>query len=371
MNIPFLDLTRQYKALKQEIDSAITRVVSSGRYIGGEEVKLFEEEMAAYTKVRFGVSTASGTDALLACLMAMGIKEGDEVITTPFTFISTAEVISLLGARPVFVDIDKETFNIDPSLLESRITDKTKCIIPVHIFGHLADMDSILSIAKSNNLRVLEDAAQAVGATYNGKKACSFGDAGCLSFYPSKNLGAYGDGGMVLTNDEDIAKKVALIKNHGSEKSYHHSVLGFNGRLDALQAAILRVKLRHLEDWNEKRRAGAFYYNDVLKNCVKVPVQRDGYRHVFNQYSMLTEAREEIIEHLKQRGIPTVIYYPLALHLQDVFSYLGYKEGDFPVTEEVIKKILSLPIFPELNESEKKYIAGETKGFFSTVRQAP
>jgi dTDP-4-amino-4,6-dideoxygalactose transaminase len=369
MNIQFLDLTRQYKALKREIDPAIAGVVSSGRYIGGEEVALFEKELAAYTGVRFGVSMASGTDALLACLMAMGVTQGDEVITTPFTFIATAEVVALLGARPVFVDVEKDTFNMDPDLLESRITDKTKCIIPVHIFGHTADMDKILAVARRNNLRVLEDSAQAVGAAYNGRKACAFGDAGCLSFYPSKNLGAYGDGGMVLTDDEGIARKVAMIKEHGSEKKYSHSFVGFNGRLDTLQAAILRVKLRHLDEWNERRRADAFYYNEVLKSVVAVPVQREGYRHVFHQYSILTDRRDELIEYLGQRGIPTVIYYPVPLHLQNVFSYLGYKAGDFPVVEEASKNILSLPIYPELTESEKKYIAEETRGFFEGKRE--
>jgi dTDP-4-amino-4,6-dideoxygalactose transaminase len=346
MELPFLDLTRQYRALSSQIDPAIARVVESGRYIGGDEVTRLEEELARYCGVRFGVSMASGTDALLACLMAMDISEGDEVITTPFTFIATAEVVSILKARPVFVDIEPDTFNIDPARLESKITGRTKCIIPVHIFGHMANMERIGEIAGRHGIGVLEDAAQAVGASIGGKRACGFGEAGALSFFPSKNLGAFGDGGMILTNSEKIAKKAAVIKDHGSEKRYHHSVVGFNGRLDAIQAAVLRVKLKHLESWNEKR------------------VEREGYRHVYHQYSVLTDRREKLCGFLRERGIPTAVYYPVPLHLQEVFKDLGYAEGDFPVTEEVSKKVVSLPCFPEITDKELTAVARAVIEFF-------
>jgi dTDP-4-amino-4,6-dideoxygalactose transaminase len=364
MELPFLDLTRQYRALSSQIDPAIARVVESGRYIGGDEVTRLEEELARYCGVRFGVSMASGTDALLACLMAMDISEGDEVITTPFTFIATAEVVSILKARPVFVDIEPDTFNIDPARLESKITGRTKCIIPVHIFGHMANMERIGEIAGRHGIGVLEDAAQAVGASIGGKRACGFGEAGALSFFPSKNLGAFGDGGMILTNREKIAKKAAVIKDHGSEKRYHHSVVGFNGRLDAIQAAVLRVKLKHLESWNEKRRANASYYSSVLQEYVSVPVEREGYRHVYHQYSVLTDRREKLCGFLRERGIPTAVYYPVPLHLQEVFKDLGYAEGDFPVTEEVSKKVVSLPCFPEITDKELTAVARAVIEFF-------
>ena len=369
MSLPFLDLTRQYRQLQKEIDPAIARVVESGRYIGGEEVERFEKELAEFCGVRFGVSMASGTDALLASLMAIGVGERDEVVTSPFTFIATAEVICFLKARPVFVDIENETFNMDPNLLESKISSRTKCILPVHIFGHMAEMERILLIAKEHGIAMIEDAAQAVGATGNGIGACGYGISGCLSFFPSKNLGAFGDGGMVLTNSEEIAGKISIIKDHGSRKRYYHSVVGFNGRLDALQAAILRVKLRHLESWNEKRRATASYYNSVLKEYVQIPVEKVGYRHVYHQYSVLTDRRDELSEYLRSRGIPTAIYYPLPLHLQEVFRELGYGVGDFPVAEAVSRKILSLPIFPELTTKEQDQVACAVVDFFKSKEQ--
>jgi len=365
MKIPFLDLTRQYRKIKKEIDEALMRVIESGRYIGGEDVKGIEEEIAEYTSVKYGVSTSSGTDALLATLMSIGIKEGDEVITTPFTFIASAEVISFLNAKPVFVDIDEKTFNINPDLIESKITERTKCIIPVHLFGDIAAMELINVIAKSHNIKVVEDSCQAAGASLNGKMACSFGDAGCLSFFPSKNLGAFGDGGMILTNSKEIADRVRIIKDHGSVKLYHNSVLGFNGRLDAIQAAILRVKLKHLDEWNEKRRNNAYYYNDMLKSYVKVPLSDDCHYHIYHQYSIITDKRDELIDFLKKRDIPTAVYYPIPLHMQEVFGYLGYKEGDFPVAEKVSNHILSLPIFPELEAEEIQYIADSVIEFFS------
>ena len=366
MELPFLDLTRQYRALSSEIDPAIARVIESGRYIGGDEVLRLEEEVSSYCGVRFGVSMASGTDALLACLMAIGIAEGDEVITTPFTFIATAEVVRFLKARPVFVDIEPDTFNIDPDRLEAKISDRTKCIIPVHIFGHMADMERINEIAGKHEIPVIEDAAQAIGASFGGKRACGFGEAGCLSFFPSKNLGAFGDGGMILTNSQSIAEKAAVIKDHGSEKRYHHSILGFNGRLDAIQAAVLRVKLTHLDSWNERRRATASYYNGVLKEHLFVPVERDGYSHVYHQYSVLTDRREKLCRFLRERGVPTAVYYPVPLHLQKVFEDLGFGEGDFPVTEEVSRRVVSLPCFPEITDEERTAVSNAVIDFFES-----
>jgi len=365
MNVPFLDLKRQYRMIKDEIDDALRRVVSSGIYIGGEEVSSFEREIAEYVSVRNAVGVSSGTDALLATLMALGVKKGDEVITTPFTFIATAEVISLLGARPVFVDIDEKTFNIDTERLEKAINKKTRGIIPVHLFGHMAEMDRIKRIAEAHGLWIVEDAAQSIGAMLNGRMACSFGDAGCLSFFPSKNLGAFGDGGLVLTNDDSIASGVRIIKEHGSEKRYHHSVIGLNGRLDAIQAAILRVKLRYLESWIERRIEHARVYNEGLDEFVTIPLTKEGYRHVFNQYCILTDRRDELAKFLNERGIPTAIYYPKPLHLQPVFAYLGYGEGDFPVSERISRQILALPVFPELTLEEQDYIIKSIRAFFN------
>jgi dTDP-4-amino-4,6-dideoxygalactose transaminase len=364
MNIPFLDLTKQYRAMKKDIDGAILGGVASGRYIGGDEVRNLEEEIAQYSGARHGISVSSGTDALLASLIALGVGEGDEVITSTFTFIASAEVISLLRARPVFVDIEKDTFNLDPDLIEPKITERTRCIMPVHLFGHMANIEKVLRIAKKYKLGVIEDAAQAIGSACNGRRAGSFGDTGCFSFFPSKNLGAFGDGGFVLTNDSDVAHKIAMIKEHGSEKRYHHSIVGINGRLDTIQAAILRIKLKYLDHWAEKRREHAAYYNERLKEHVTVPVSHEGYYHVFNQYSILTKRRDELISHLASKGVPTAVYYPIPLHLQKVFSYLGYREGDFPTSEGFCKEIVSLPVFPELTENEREYIADSVVSFY-------
>jgi len=364
MKIPFLDLKRQYRKIKPEIEVAVREVMESGIYIGGDEVASFEKEMAEYTGVKYAISISSGTDALLACLMALGVNQGDEVITSPFTFIATAEVISFLGAKPVFVDIEEDTFNIDPLKIEKNITERTKCIIPVHLFGQMADMEKIMEVVEKYGIPVVEDAAQAVGSSINGKKSCTFGNAGCLSFFPSKNLGAFGDGGMILTNDQELASRIRIIKEHGSSRRYYHSTLGFNGRLDAIQAAILRVKLRYLDSWSEMRRKNADYYNQKLSKHVKVPLQKDGYLHVYNQYSICTENRDELVNYLRESGIPTAIYYPLPLHLQNVFQKAGYREGDFPVSEKISKNIVSLPVFPELNEEEREYIAETIVSFF-------
>jgi dTDP-4-amino-4,6-dideoxygalactose transaminase len=296
--------------------------------------------------------------------MALGVGEGDEVITTPFTFISTAEVVSLLRARPVFVDIERDTFNIDPASIEDAITDRTRCIMPVHLFGHMADMESIMAVAAGHSVPVVEDAAQSIGARMGGRPSCSFGIGGCLSFFPSKNLGAFGDGGMILTSDEDFAAAVRVIKNHGQDTRYHHSRVGINGRLDALQAAVLRVKLSYLDGWTEARRAHAEYYSDILGETVEVPVTRPGYGHVFNQYSVLADRRDELVDHLKADGVPTAVYYPLPLHLQEAFAYLGHRRGDFPVAEEISDRILSLPVFPELTEEERERVGASVLSFY-------
>ncbi len=364
MNIPFLDLKRQYINIKDEVNSAVMDVVESGRYIGGDKLDSFEKNVASYLGVKHAIGVSSGTDALLASLMAIGIGNGDEVITSPFTFIATAEVISFLGAKPVFVDIEEESFNINPDLIEEKITEKTRAIVPVHLFGQMAEMGKIMEIADRYNIPVIEDAAQAIGATYNGKYACSFGKAGCLSFFPSKNLGGFGDGGMVCTNDDEMAKAIRVIKEHGSEKRYHHSRIGFNGRLDSIQAAVLDVKLNYLEDWAEKRIQNAEYYTERLKDYVKTPTIVVNGRHVFNQYSIVVKERDKLVDFLAENGIPTVIYYPVPLHLQEVFRSYGYREGDFPVAEKISKMILSLPIFPELYDSEKEYIADKIIEFY-------
>ncbi len=364
MKIPFLDLKRQYRTIKEEIDSAIREVVESGRYIGGDKVSSFEEHIADYIGVKYAIGVSSGTDALLASLMALDVGPGDEVITSPFTFIATAEVVSFLGAKPVFVDIDEKSFNIDPDKIEDKITDKTKAIVPVHLFGQMADMDRIMEIARRHGIAVVEDAAQAIGATYKAKMACSIGDIGCLSFFPSKNLGAFGDGGMVCTNDESISRKVRMIREHGSEKKYYHKRIGFNGRLDSIQAAILDVKLHYLDRWAESRINNAEFYNERLSGYVKTPSVTVEGKHVYNQYSVLTDKRDELVDFLNSRGVPTAVYYPVPLHLQEVFRPYGYKEGDFPVSERISRSILSLPIFPELYQEEKEYIVETVAGFY-------
>jgi dTDP-4-amino-4,6-dideoxygalactose transaminase len=364
MKLPFFDLKRQYKNYQQEIDEAVDRVVKSGMYIGGAEVEQFEQEMAAHAGVGYAVGVSSGTDALLAALMALCVGEGDEVITSPFTFIATAEVVAFLGAKPVFVDVEPDTFNMDPDLLEDRVTENTKCIVPVHLFGHMADMHRIGEIAKKHGIPVIEDAAQAVGAAIGNSRACSFGISGCLSFFPSKNLGAFGDGGMVLTNSEEVAHTIRVIKEHGSAVRYHHAQIGFNGRLDALQAAVLRVKLSHLDQLAQLRREHVARYNEKLNAHVTIPVLRDGYTHVYNQYSILTDRRDELADYLRERGIPSAIYYPIALHMQEVFSSLGYRRGDFPVAESLCDRILSLPIFPEMTEEEQDSVVDGVVSFF-------
>lgn len=353
MSIPLLDLKAQYYSIREEINEAVLKVIESGCYILGPNVAALEEEVAAYCQASFGIGVASGTDALYISLLAIGIKPGDEVITVPFTFIATAEVITLLGAKPVFVDIDPLTFNINPDRIEAAVTKKTKAIIPVHLYGQPADLDPILSLAAKYDLKVIEDGAQAMWAEYKGKRIGAIGDLGALSFFPAKNLGAYGDGGMVITNNEDLANRIKMLRVHGSKEKYHHSIIGFNARLDELQAAILRVKLKYLAEWTEARRQKAAAYNQGLKDSsVTTPPEAPFARHVYNQYTIRSKRRDELKEHLANKGIPTAIHYPMPLHLQEAFAYLGYKKGDFPESERAAGEVLSLPIYPELSEQQ-------------------
>ena len=355
--IPILDLTQQYQNLKSEIDAAMQQVAADGHYILGPHVKALESEVAAYCDTAYGVGVANGTDALHLALRALHIGPGDEVITTPFTFIATTEAIAMVGATPVFVDIDPKTYNMDPNLIEAAISPKTKAILPVHLYGQPCDMDPIMDIAGRHQLRVVEDCAQAIGATYKGKKVGSFGDLGCFSFFPSKNLGCFGDGGMVLSDDAELAARVEMLRRHGGKVKYHHSELGLNSRLDELQAAILRVKLPHLDAWLEARRAHAQAYNDALADLnVQCPTVLDQARSAFHQYTLSVEERDAMQVELKERGVQTMIYYPIPLHLQEVHGGLGYGLGDFPVAEKAAGAVLSLPMFPEMREAQRETV---------------
>lgn len=363
MPIPMVDLKKQYQNIKSEIDDAVARVLSSCQFIGGEEVVALEREVADFLGARHAIALASGTDALYLALWGLGIGPGDEVITTPFTFIATAEVIPLLGARPVFVDIDPQTYNIDPVKIEAIVTEQAKAIIPVHLFGQPADCDPILEIAKRHHLFIIEDAAQAIGAEYKGWKVCTIGKIGCLSFFPSKNLGAYGDGGMIVTDDDDLAEQIRSIAQHGKGTSrYDNRRLGVNSRLDAIQAAILRVKLRYLPDWNAARRQNAALYDEFLKDTgVITPYVAPGNLHVYHQYSIRVKNRDRIMAALGEHGVASMIYYPIPLHLQEAFAYMHHQTGDFPIAERMASEILSLPMYPELTEEEIRYITGTIK----------
>lgn len=358
-----LDLNAEYNLIKQEIDDAIRDVISRSAYMLGQDLKELEVEIASYCGSKYAVGLNSGSDALLLAVRAYEIESGDEVITTPFSFISTAEVIALERATPVFVDIDPKTFNINPNLIEEKITDKTKAIIPVHLYGQPADMEPIMKIAKKHNLKVIEDAAQAIGAEYHSQKVCSIGDIGCISFFPAKNLGAYGDAGMITTDDEELAEKIRMMRNHGSRKKYHHEFLGDSSRLDNLQAAILRVKLKYLDEWNDKRIKNAEYYNELLakiKNVITPSILTDT-KTVYQQYTIRIQNRDKLQTHLKAKGLPTAVHYPTPLHLQPVFQNmnLGFSRGDYPESEKAAQEVLSLPMYPELSRSnQEKMVAG-------------
>ncbi len=358
MKIPLMNLSVQYEQLKDDIDRTIEEIALNSRFVLGKETQDFEQAICKYCNVKYAVGVASGTDALILALTALGITKGEEVITTPFTFMATAEAISRVGARPVFVDIDRRTYNIDPAKIEKAITPNTKAIIPVHLYGNPCDMDSVLKIAGEHKLKVIEDAAQAIAATYNNRKIGSFGDAGCLSFFPSKNLGAFGDGGMVLTNEKDIAEKLKLLRVHGTTSKYRHSVIGFNSRLDNLQAAILSIKLRKLDEWTEKRRKIARRYNTALKDISTIPQEQDKGKHVYHLYAIRVkqEKRDALLSFLNENGVESRVYYPIPLHLQECYKELGYKEGDFPEAESAALETLVLPLFSEIDEDQQKYV---------------
>ena len=357
-NIQMVDLTTQYKKIKPEIDEAIHRVLDSGHYILGKEVGEFEAAAAMYLGTKHAIGCASGTDALQVAMMALNIGPGDEVVTTPFTFVATTETIVLLGAKPIYVDIDPLTFNIDPAAVEAAITPRTKAIMPVHLYGHSVDMDPLMAIARKRGIPVIEDSAQAMGAEYNGKKVGGIGELGCISFFPSKNLGAFGDAGMVVTNDDQLAERVRLIIMHGSRKRYYHESIGVNSRLDTLQAAILNVKLKYLEQWHEARRSAAHFYNDLFKGSgVKTPFEAPYTRHIFHQYTVRLANRDKVDEALSQKKIPHAIYYPIPLHLQQAYENVGRTKGSFPVTERAAAEVLSLPIHTELTEEQQRIVA--------------
>ncbi len=359
--IPPVDLARQYKHIHEEADLAVLEVLHAGRYIGGQVVTDFEAQFAAYTGVKACIACNSGTDALYLALRALDIGKGDEVITSPFTFIATAETITLVGATPVFVDIDLETFNLEPQQLEKAINPRTKAIIPVHLFGQPLDMTQIMDIAEKHNIYVIEDCAQATGAKWQGQKVGSMGHIGCFSFFPTKNLGTCGDGGAVTTQDEAIAAKIRMIKEHGSQVRYRHDVVGINSRLDAVQAAILQVKLRYLDDWNRQRQQIAQIYHQLLHPLphIVLPQEIKGGNHVWNQYTLLIKdlSRDLVREKLQQQGILSMVYYPLPLHLQPVYQGLGYGVGHFPQAEQACQEVLSLPMFPDLTLEEQQKVA--------------
>jgi dTDP-4-amino-4,6-dideoxygalactose transaminase len=370
---PFLDLKAQFASVREEVMAAVSSVMESQLFILGPEVARFEEDVAAKLGAKYAIGCASGTDALILVLMAAGIGPGDEVITTPFSFIATAGSIVQTGAKPVFVDIDPVSFNIDPQKIEAAITARTRAILPVHLFGLPADLDPIVAIAKARRLLVIEDAAQAIGSQYNGRFIGTIGDFGCFSFFPSKNLGGAGDGGLITTNDPAMADRLRMIRVHGSNRKYFHDIHGINSRLDALQAAILRVKLRHLDQWAAGRENRANRYRRVFKekglsshlNCPPVPAVQ--FHHVYNQFTVRAQRRDELKEFLKCAGIPTEIYYPLCLHLQAAYSYLGYRLGQMPIAEQTSKEVLSLPVYPELTDAQQDMVVQAIESFY--VRQ--
>lgn len=358
------NLTGQYQAIRAEIDSAYAEVMSRGAFILGPELKQLESEIAALCGVEHGIGVNSGTDALLISLLALGIGEGDEVITTPFTFFATAETISLTGARPVFADIDPATFTIDPTAVEAAVTSKTRAILPVHLYGQAADMDSLSAIAERNGLKVIEDAAQIIGGSYKGRPAGSLGDIAAFSFYPTKNLGAFGDGGMIVTDNAELAEQARLLRFHGSGGSYFYKRVGYCSRLDEMQAAFLRVKLRHLDEWNALRRSHAAIYSARLAaSVVTSPVEAPGCKHIYHQYTIRSRHRDALKQHLAECGVDSGIYYPQALHLQEVYANLGYLPGSMPQAEAAAREVLSLPVYPELKSDDIEYVAARILDF--------
>lgn len=368
--IPLVDLKAQLKTIYNQVDEAITRVITNTAFIGGKQVKEFESKFAKLCQAEYGIGVNSGTDALHLALRSCGVRQGDEVITVPNTFIATTEAITMVGAKIVFVDINPQSYTIDVTKIEERITTKTKAILPVHLYGQPADMDPILDLAKKYNLIVIEDAAQAHLSEYKGKRVGSIGDVTCFSFFPGKNLGAYGDAGMITTNNPDIAQRAAMLKDHGRKEKYSHQIEGYNSRLDGLQAAVLGVKLDYLTDWTLKRREIARRYNELLTGVTGIvtPAEMQYAKHAYHLYCLRTNQRDELLAALKSQGIEAGIHYPIPLHLQEAYSYCEYKAGDFPITEAYAQQILSLPIFPELSEQGIERIVNQIKAFFEKWR---
>ncbi len=376
MKVPFFELISQFKTIEGEVRSALDEVFATQQFIMGQKVEALEKTVAEYCWSRFGIGVASGSDALLLSLMALGIGPGDEVLLPPFTFFATAGAVSRLGAIPVFVDIDEKTYNIDPSRIEEKITPKTKAIIPVHLYGQCADMDPILDIARKKGLSVIEDAAQALGAEYlppgasSGRMAGNIGHFGCFSFFPTKNLGAFGDAGMVTTDHPEWAEKIRLLRLHGSHPKYYHKIIGINSRLDALQAAILLAKMRHLDSWTRERQRNAARYDTLFRDLlgsgleIQVPYTQYRNRHIFHQYVIRTPRRDALRQFLAGEGVGTEIYYPVPLHLQECYAFLGHRRGDFPASEKAADETLALPIFPELAEDQQVYVVDQIKTFF-------
>jgi dTDP-4-amino-4,6-dideoxygalactose transaminase len=370
MKVPLLDLAEQNKALRPEIESALGRVLDTNAFILGAEVKSLEDELAAYCGTKYAIGCASGSDALLLALMAVSVKAGDEVITTPYSFFATVSAITRLGARPVFVDIDPATFNLDISQVEAAISDRTTAIQPVHLYGQCADMVELNKLMSKHGIPVIEDAAQAIGADENGVRAGAMSEVGCFSFYPSKNLGGMGDGGFMTTNDEEIARKLSALRVHGSEERYYHKWVGLNSRLDGFQGAILRVKLPHLDAWSDKRKSNADRYRELfidagLTEQIELPFERENCRHIYNQFVIRAPGkRDELRQFLAAADVGTDIYYPVPLHLQECFDYLGYREGQFPESERAAHESLALPIYPELKREQLEYVVDKVREFF-------
>jgi len=362
MPVPMVDLKVQYDAIRDEIDKAVLDVVRSTAFILGPQGKALEQGIAAYHGVKHAVGVASGTDALHLALRAAGIGPGDEVITTPFTFIATAEAISYVGAVAVFADIRPDTFNIDAAAVEARITKRTKALVPVHLYGHSADMDPLMQLARKHGLKVIEDCAQSFGAEYRGKRTGSFGDLGCFSFFPSKNLGCYGDGGMIITDDQNLAERLLSLRNHGSKVRYYHDEVGYNSRLDEVQAAVLNVKFRHIGAYNDGRRhAAALYTKHLTGTGVTPPVELPGCKHVFHQYTIRVKDRDAVKKRLDDAKVSNMIYYPVPCHLQAAYRDLGMRPGSLPAAEQAAQEVLSLPMFPELSEEQVRSVADAVK----------
>lgn len=367
MQVPLLDLKAQYESIRGEVEAAVADVFETQRFIMGPRVELCEAAVAAYSQCAFGVGVSSGTDALLVALMAESLAPGDEVITTPYSFFATAGCVARLGATPVFVDIEPTTFNLDPAAVEAAVTPRTKAIIPVHLFGQTAEMDPILATARKHGLVVLEDAAQAIGAEYHGRRAGNMGDYGCFSFFPSKNLGAAGDGGMIVTSDTDKAERLRMLRNHGAAPKYYHSIIGGNFRLDALQAAVVHIKLGHLDAWSRTRQHNAERYNRLIERAgltdrITLPAVKNT-RHIFNQYVIRLQQRDEAMAFLRENGVGCEVYYPVPLHRQECFAYLGYDAGSLPESECAARETLALPVYPELTDEQAEYVVAKLAEF--------